>query len=316
VASLANSLPKLKIFVVAIITALALIALLVPGSVLPAGSRSLFYLWESGHLFLFFLGSYLFYICFPRIQTYSFRRQSLILLSTTLFFVVLIETLQNYIADKPLAFTDIIGDFAGSLLFMATHSRLSGQRKRLLSMTSFLLAAFVLWPVCRALTDELLARYQFPCLADFETPFEHSRFEGKTGQGRQTSEQAFSGRHSLRLSLWPGFWSGMTLKYFPADWRAYNQLHFAVYNPERHPVSLHFSIHDKWHEQGGQPYSDRFRQVFLLPTGWTRIQIPLVEILAGPQTRSLDLSRVNGLSFFVIKEQQPVTLYLDSIRLE
>jgi hypothetical protein len=233
-----------------------------------------------------------------------------------LFAVILLEGLQSFVSGKPLSFTDILGDFAGSLLFLSVSSLRNKRKDWLLYVTAVLLTGFVLWPVLRSFTDEMLAGYQFPLLADFETPFEQSRFEGKTGGGARSSEQAFHGNHSLRLTLFPGPWSGMTLKYFPSDWQGYSQLHFALYNPDRQPVSLHVSIRDTSHEQGNNPYSDRYSRIILLPAGWTRVQIPLAEIQEGPLTRQMDMSQISGLGFFVVRETRSLTLYLDAIWLE
>ncbi len=177
--------------------------------------------------------------------------------------------------------------------------------------------SFILWPVFSSLTDEILAAHQFPLLADFETPFEASRFEGTTGKASISDEQAFQGQHSLQLSFYPGPWSGMMLKHFPANWLGYTKLHFAVYNPASQPVSLHVRIHDASFEHGDKKYSDLYSQICSLPAGiWTKVGIPLSEVKIAPETRRMDLASIRGLGFFVEKEEKPLTLYLDSIRLE
>lgn len=313
---LLNSIWKIRNFLFFIFFTIALVALILPGSFLSGNTRSVYYLWESGHLFLFFLGCHLFYTCCPRIQHFPFIRQTVLLLGITFFCVLLLEGLQSFVSGKPLSFTDIIGDFAGSLLFLSVHSLRNKRKDWLLYAVAVLLTGFVLWPVLRSFTDEMVAGYQFPLLADFETPFEQSRFEGKTGRGARSSEEAFHGRHSLRLTFFPGPWSGMTLKYFPSDWQGYSQLHFAVYSPDRQPVSLHVSIRDIHHEQGSKSYSDRYSRMILLPAGWTRIRIPIADIQEGPLSRQMDLSQISGLGFFVVGETKAMTLSLDAIWLE
>lgn len=297
--------------------AAALIAMILPGSLVSIDTRSLYHLWESGHLFLFFLGWHLLYTCCPPLSSLDFSRQLAVLLGTTLVGVVVIEGLQSAIAGKPLSMPDALGDMAGALLFLSFRHRRRAKDYLLLHGVAFLLAGFVLWPFFCSLSDEVLARYQFPLLADFETPFEKSRFEGKSGSGARSNEQAFHGRHSLRLSLLPGPWSGMTLKYFPSNWNGFSRLHFAVYNPGSQSVFLEVWIRDSTHEQGDKPYSDLFSRIVELPAGsWARVRIPLDEVRKGPQSREMDLAHITGLGFFVEKEKNPLTLYLDTIRLE
>jgi hypothetical protein len=225
--------------------------------------------------------------------------------------------LQSSISGKSLELTDIIGDLTGALLFLSFHYRRQGKAFFFLHGSALLLAGFVLWPVVCFFSDEMLARSQFPMLADFETPFEKNRFVRNTGNGGLTTEQAFHGRKSLRLALLPGPWSGMTMEYFPSDWRGYSQFAFAVYNPGADTVSLLVNIQDSIHRQGKKPYSDCFSQKINLPAGcWTRVQIPLADVQKGPQTREMDLEHIAGVGFFVVKEKKPLTLYLDTIGLE
>lgn len=304
-------------FLLLVIFAVALSGLILPGSLVSIDSRSLYYLWESGHLFLFFLGWHLVASLCPSLLPVTFSRQLLFLLGTTLVCIALVEGLQSFLSGEAIAATDVLGDMAGALLFLAFRYRQEVKRYFLLHGMALLLAGCVLWPFFCAFFDEMLARSQFPLLADLETPFEKSRFEGKSAGGARSDEQAFHGRHSLRLSLRPGPWSGMTLKYFPPDWQGYTLLHFAVYNPGLEPVSLEVWIRDAAHEQGNRPYSDLFSRVIDLPGScWTEVRIPLAEVQQGPQSRKMDLAHITGLGFFVDKEKKPLTLYLDTIRLE
>lgn len=276
----------------------------------------MYFLWESGHLFLFFLGCSLFYTFYPRFSNFTFVRQSAIILGATLFAIVVLEGVHSFVSGKSLSGADVIGDIAGTLLFLSLRSKRNGGKHFLLYAMALLLTGFVLWPALSSFSDEMLARYQFPLLADFETPFEASRFEGKTGDGVLSKEQAFHGKGSLRLSLSPGPWSGVMLKHFPSNWQGFAQLNFAVYNPSRQLVSLHVRIHDILHEQGGMLHTDRYNRIVSLPAGWTKVRISLAEVQTAPQARSMDLAQISGLGFFVVREENPLVLYLDTVRLE
>lgn len=302
-----------------IITALiSLAALFLPGSALPEiNNRSLYHLWESGHLLLFFLGCHVLQITYPWLFGFRSAKYVVFFSFIAAFSVLAIEGLQSFISDKSPEISDIVADAAGVLLYFSFRSHRHGKRNFFLYGSTLLLVGFVFWPVFSSLTDEILAVHQFPLLADFETPFEASRFEGTTGKASISDEQAFEGQHSLRLSFYPGPWSGVMLKHFPSNWFGYTQLHFAVYNPSSHPVSLHVRIHDAFFEQGDKKYSDLYSQICWLPSGiWTKVRIPLTNIESTSKTWRLDLASIRGLGFFVDKEERPLTLYLDNIRLE
>lgn len=309
---------KNKNYLLFIAVATALVALFLPTTVLPdISNRSFYHLWESGHLLLFFLGCHAFHNFYPQPFNLTSAKKFGIFLCIAASCALTIEGLQSFFSGKSLEFSDIVGDMAGVLLYLSFRSYYQGANNFFIHGLALLLAGFVFWPVFSSFADEMLAKYQFPVLADFETPFEVSRFEGRTGSAMISGEQAYQGQHSLRLSFSPGPWSGMMLKHFPSNWQRYNQLCFAAYNPHSQPVTLHVRIHDGLHERGNKAYSDLYSRMCLLPAGhWTKVEIPLAMVYSAPSTRRMDLANIRGLGFFVEKEEQPLMLYLDNIRLE
>lgn len=303
---------------ITIAAVISLAALFLPGTVLPEiNNRSLYHLWESGHLLVFFLGCYFLQNTYPWLCELNSAKNVTFFLSIAIVSILAIEGFQSLISDKSPEIPDIVADAGGVLLYFSIRSRYHGRNNFFLHGSALFLVSLVFWPVFSSLSDEILAVYQFPLLADFETPFEGSRFEGTTGKASISDEQAFQGQRSLRLSFNPGPWSGMMLKHFPGNWLRYAQLNFAVYNPTSQPVSLEVRVHDAHFEHGDKKYSDLYSKIYPLPTGiWTRVGIPLSEIETAPETRRMDLASIRGLGFFVDKEEKPLTLYLDSIRLE
>lgn len=297
---------------------ITLVALLLPSLYLPdIRTRSLYHLWETGHVLVFFLICHFSCQLFPQFSHCNSIKKLSLFFFIAICFAFTIEWIQSFISGKSLEFSDIVGDTTGVLLFLSFRARCAGRTPSVLHGLAILLLGLVFWPVFSSFTDERLAEHQFPLLTDFETPFEASRFEGKTAYASISGEQAFQGQHSLRLSFFPGPWSGMMLKHFPSNWQRYSHLHFAVYNPTSQPVSFHVRIHDALHEQGKKPYSDLYSQIFSLSAGdWTRIMIPLAQVYAAPLERRMDLADIRGLGFFVVKEEKPLVLYLDTVGLE
>ncbi len=307
---------KIKSSILVCIFLALLFGLLYPKPILPDTDRSVYYLWESGHLVLFFLGCHLLYRFFPRISDFTFVRQANTVLLTSSVCIAAIEVLQSYISGKKIEFRDVVADGAGILLYLSFRSLHTGRKRYMFYGIALLLAGFTFYPVCSSFFDEILEGHQFPLLADFETPFEATRFVGKTVSLEISKDRAFHGRHSLKILFAPGPWAGARFEYLPPDWRGYTQLHFAVYNPERQPVHLEILIYDITHWQRDLPYSDLYNHVVVLPAGkWTYTTVPLSQVHMAPRTRLMDMTRISGIGFFVEKQSHPITLYLDDIRL-
>lgn len=111
-------------------------------------------------------------------------------------------------------------------------------------------------------------------------------------------------------------YSGFNLKYFKGDWSAFKTFNCAVFNPNRKPVKLSLRIHDLLHEQGTMEYSDRFNTAFRLIPGWNRLQVSLADVRNAPRSREMDMRAIKGVGFFVAHERKPLTLYLDTLKLE
>ena len=91
---------------------------------------------------------------------------------------------------------------------------------------------------------------------------------------------------------------------------------FAVFNPERNIVNLHLRIHDLLHERGPMEYSDRYNTTFRLLPGWNPLAVPLEDVYNAPKDRKMDMGKIKGVGFFVAHEPKPITLYLDTLKLE
>ncbi|SHO46106.1 hypothetical protein SAMN02745220_01298 [Desulfopila aestuarii DSM 18488] len=181
----------------------ALFALFLPGSYLQIHLRSIYHLWECGHIILFFLSSYCLLLFFPRLSRLPLFHFSFAVLVMVLILAISVEGLQGWVSGKGIEPADVVGDLAGASLFLSYTSWRRRVENILIHGIAFLLAFFVLWPALSSFADELLARYQFPLLADFETPFEISRFEGKTGSAARSGQYAYHGQYSARLSFYP-----------------------------------------------------------------------------------------------------------------
>lgn len=294
--------------------ALICAVLLFVGGPGPDALRSVRYGWVAGHLFCFVLWSYLFLAWRGDL---SVRRQWL---EVTLFcFIVggVVELLQGQIGRAP-SWQDLYHDVLGGWLVVAFSSRRRWQRPllrlSLIQLPLVILTALALLPLSKAVVDDVIAFRQFPLLSGFETPFENTRWIGKSTR-QIDSAIVHSGHRALRVTLLSGRYPGVFLQYFPADWRSYEALSMQVYNPDSEELELHLRIHDQLHRLSGNAHSDRYNRPITLQPGWNHIVIPLSAVESAPRDRPFDLQRVAGVGLFAVYLEQPQIIYLDEVRL-
>jgi hypothetical protein len=169
-------------------------------------------------------------------------------------------------------------------------------------------------PLIAALSDEFSASQAFPVLADFETPFQLSRW-GSDVELSIEREFVRRGSGAMRVPLSTARYSTAGLQYFPGDWSAASSLAFSIYNPEPEPLDLVLRVHDEWHDTHGQSYHERFNQSFTIQSGWNDLIFPISDIEAGPRERMLNMSEIRGLSIFSVELPAPRTIVIDQLEL-
>lgn len=280
--------------------------------------RSLKALWDLGHVAYFAL------LVFLLADIDWIKRQALLwqwlgLLMFSLAFGTLIEVLQ-YDTERTPDMADIARDLTGSLLVLAFYPPFLRQVKQLWRTVTRLMVSllliFQLQPLMIALTDEAIARYQFPLLSDFSTPFELERWDGAAGMEIINLDATPAG-HRLKISLGTEQYSGVGMKYPVADWRGYKTVNLSIFQPDDEPLSITIRIHDAAHEAGADPYryNDRFNRRYALVKGWNEIQIALAEVASALSARRMDLSRIMDISLFSVALAKPRVIYLDKIYL-
>lgn len=297
--------------------------LLAAGSVLlflggpdSCASRSFTHFRDLGHLLYFALLAGLLLRWNP-VARLTLARQWMIILVITLLLGASIELMQNGTTRTPDT-GDVLRDLIGSLLalvFGSPGSRLQPPSRRLaLRFVVLALALAQTGPLAKSLTDEAIARHQFPLLSGFETPFELDRWSGSAGLSVESITSISQGK-LLKLSLTTDQYSGAALRYFDGDWTAARTLKITLYSPDADPLMITFRIHDLRHADGNEEYEDRFNHSFLLTQGWNRIEIDLDEVRRSPAGRNMDMNRIRGLEIFAVSLPAPRTLYLDDVRL-
>lgn len=252
-----------------------------------------------------------------KIRQMSLLRQAVWLLGAGLLVGAAIECGQSFI-ERSVSLRDLLRDLEGVALALVF---LSPGRKGLPAVKRFglqvVLAGLVIFeccPLAMAVTDEIIAKRQFPLLADFETPVEVSRTDSQ--QVSRTDLVARHGRYAAKIKLTTEQYSGAGLKYFPGDWSSYQHLNFSLYNEGTSSLRLICRINDRRHVEAEQHYEDRFNRPIDLVKGWNDIQIALDEVADAPQDRRMDMQQIQGFYVFAVQLPQPREVYLDYVYLD
>lgn len=312
---LANTTPKVRVILVLLLL-LAGAPMFFLGGPGYHGSRSLVALWDLGHILFFFLASWI--LC--RFFRYRFLGVSALRVQVYVFVIVLflgitVELLQMSFDGRSPSALDVLRNQLGCLLTLAffdtEHKRFRRQLLFSFRFTVVILLLVAMCPLGRAVIDESIAFSQFPILSDFETPFEIYRWR-KDDFLKVSERVARSGTHALKVNLTTDAYSGVSLFYFPGNWKGFGHLYLSIYFPEEGQLELLCRVHDSKHNN---EYTDRFNKSFILETGWNDLVISLSDIQNAPINRELDMSRIENFGLFVTRQEKERIIYIDHVYL-
>ncbi len=294
--------------------AIVMVVLLFVGGPNADSLRSFRYVWGMGHLFCFAIWTYL-YVRWR--SGHSFYRQLVEVVILSILLGGATELIQSGIGREA-SWEDLGNDVVGGLIGMSFCSPLRRiipvWHLKIIKIMVSILVIFSVLPLGKVLIDDVVAWQQFPLLAGFETSLEKTRWRGSAR--RSIDSQIYhSGKSSLRVELTTQRYSGIGIKDFPRDWTGFSGVNMWVFNPDIEPLTLHFRIHDHYHYQHDNEYSDRFNTSFDLKSGWNLLHVSLEKVASSPKTRLLDLSKISGMGVFVGKLEKPHVIYLDDVEL-
>lgn len=297
--------------------AILLAVLLLVGGPGYRSPRSLLAAWDLGHVVAFFLWSYLL-IAWNPVRETSTARQWGITLAFCAVAGAATEGIQALLGGD-VSFRDLLRDIAGGVIAMSwsspSSSVLPGKLRRAAKTFAAILLLVACLPLAVALSDEEIARFQFPALSDFETPFETGRWEGNARFSLDRTV-ASHGKASLRVEMNPSLFSGVAFVYFPRNWSGFRILRMDAFNPSPEVVDITCRIHDQRHDEGEQRYEDRYNKVFHIRPGWNGIRVDLGEVSGAPVGRTMDLGKIRAVGIFGTRLAAPRIIFLDNLRLE
>jgi len=278
-------------------------------------ARSFQAAWNLGHILYFSLSTALLLTLIEKkVTTWPPLWVFMSLFALVLGLGVGIEFLQSITGGRSPDMEDVVRNQIGCTLAFAFFPQPQrSQHKdffRLLKTIAILCLLPALWPVTQALIDEQTARFQFPVLADFETPFEKSRWMN-TQQLNNEKSLVRHGAGALRVQLSTAKYSGTTLFHFPENWQGFSLLHWSAYNPQPEALTLTLRINDTEHKQHGSAYDDRFNKKFILQPGWNDLVVNLKQVRHAPKGRTMDMQHIESLGLFVVQQDKPKEIILD-----
>lgn len=261
--------------------------------------RTLIAVWNAGHLFLFFLITWLL------LQRFAEHLIWVLVVNVGLAFVI--EFLQLFVG-RTFSVADIAMDIAGTLLAILVFFR---HRHRGIYPVLFVAIALLVYlhrPLFIDLGDEMRAKHEFPVLADFSDKSQLNRF---SMAGKWLPEES-----SLKLSLVKARASTFALQFFPRDWSEYSELKIDLeYRSHIEQVDqsetvrqavpgvrVDFRFHDLHYQILTSRYDRQWiddTEDFVIPrnilTGEYSLAFNLKRVKNGPSGRQLDLSAMQVL---------------------
>lgn len=290
------------------------IALLFVGGPQLFDTRSFKNFWDLGHIAMFALLTAIIIRDSKWLNKKKLIVQFILIISFTIVLGALIEGIQLLIG-RTSEFIDIWRSIVGSLIAFVFFKDYSNKNKIVVNIAKVFVLFLLLvaaWPLIKSVTDEIQAQIDFPVIGDFENAFELEKWYGHSYLSID-DEFVVHGNCSLKADLLTIKYSGISISYFPADWKQYSKLKFNVYNSDDESLQLTCRLHDKYHNNN---YNDRFNKTFTFNPGWNEIAIKLEDIINAPADRLMDISEMKNFALFAINLPERKTIYFDYLRLE
>jgi len=153
-----------------------------------------------------------------------------------------------------------------------------------------------------------------PELYDFQHGHPERFWRGNVSRGSEADCGPLA-ENAITIALTTRRYSGASLDNLPADWRGYDTLAVALWNPQSYAIALTLRINDMSHEQGSSQFRDRFNRNFEIRPGLNRIYQDLGEVATAPKDRRMDMDEIRRLMFFTTDLSQPARLCLGELSL-
>lgn len=300
-----------------LVTAGALVTLVAlfadAGEALPR--RSQHYLWDLGHVLLGGGAQLALVLLWPGLRRRPAWVQLALASTLGLAFGGTTELAQGQLG-RDASWRDLGLDTVGALgavLLLLSRDPARPQASRLrhgLTACTLLLALPLPWLAYA--WDEGIQHETFPILADGEARFEASRFEGA-----ERMHLPDGPGYGEALCLPPGKrWAGVSLRYFPGNWRGYRQLSYRLYWAGHAPLRLGLRIDDREHVRRGQFHHDRYNGLVVLQPGWNTLNLALDTMRNTAGGRRMDLGEIHQLRWFTLEVLDAEQCFiLDELRL-
>ncbi|MDX1451214.1 MAG: hypothetical protein R3183_01565 [Oleiphilaceae bacterium] len=212
------------------------------------------------------------------------------------------------------AWYNLLGVSSAALLFL--QHRQSQHRKRLLAIAAIVFAAGFIQPALYS--GEYFSRAErLPQLVDFTSPWHRLYWQANGNSHGSISSPPSQARaahnKALKLDFLGGQYPGVRLFDFWPDWQSGDSLTATLWLAGNTPRTLHVRMHDREHKQ---EYRDRYNRTFTLHPGLNILSIALTDIQSAPETRKMDLSKMEEIGLFTVQPERPMQIYLMALRLE
>jgi hypothetical protein len=242
--------------------------------------------------------------------------------------LTLVSELVQYFGPRDASLSDLLRDLAGAccaLAFMASvDSRLiqtgllaQSGRKWTLRIVSIGLVMLFLLPFPAMINAYHQRRASFPSIGSFESTWE-SKFMGWVGSwflitAPPPEWHEARGIKAVRVTFAYTKYPRMVVEGPFPDWRGYQFLVFDLYSEMEQTVPLVVRVDDLDHNE---EYDDRFNRRLDIEPGAHSVRISLDDIRRAPHDREMQMDAIRWVVLFMIDPAEPVTLWVDNIRLE
>jgi hypothetical protein len=273
-------------------------------------------LWNLGHIAITFIAAIIINSNWTYFKAKPFWTQLFIIIALSFIVGVAVELLQARFG-RDSSWNDVFLDFLGAVTAIAYFSNnvksINLNFRWIRNGIILSLYLYALVPLISDSIDEIIQVYQFPVLSDLENSFEIGRWDVEIKS--RSSMKSRAGKFSLKARVADYKYQGVDLEHFSRNWSKYKTFNISIYNTLNTSVEFSVKIYDEEHHKNPRGYNDRFNQTKVLKPGWNDIKIFTRDIQHGPKKRVMNLTKIQKVTVFPLKEQKPFYIFIDNVYL-